>query len=103
MSIIRHDVDVVAELQVFIRDVYKSVTVRFSCLVPYILTLVYRSLFWHADQDFFDKEVENHLHNSTSSIERAIARGNTTPNDLELLKQANLIQLVTCNLSVLCN
>lgn len=60
--------------------------------IPMHIYSLCRSLFWHADQDFFDKELESHLHNSRSSIQRAKEKGNITTEDSELLKQANYIQ-----------
>jgi len=57
----------------------------------YELTSLHRSLFWHADQEFFDKDIEAHSHNARESIDRAVERGQVTASDLELLKEANLV------------
>ncbi|PVF95761.1 hypothetical protein CPB86DRAFT_816902 [Serendipita vermifera] len=51
-----------------------------------------QSLFWHADENFFDRDLEDHFHNSTASIARAIERNKTGKEDFELLVHANHIQ-----------
>jgi hypothetical protein len=82
-----------AECKISASYIYKSVTV--SAYTDHAaISHRHRSLFWHADAEFFDKELPSHLRNSTSSIERAMERGRITSEDMQLLKRANSIQFV---------
>jgi hypothetical protein len=86
--------DSTTERKISASHIYKSITVSENADHITSALTDSRSLFWHADAEFFDNELENHLRNSTSSIERAIERGRITPEDLQLLKRANAIQCV---------
>ena len=49
---------------------------------------MWNSLFWHADAEFFDKELEGQYSKSSKALEKAIRRGRVSKGDLDLLKQA---------------
>lgn len=49
---------------------------------------MWNSLFWHADAEFFDKELEGHYHKASKALDKAIRHGRVSDGDLDLLKQA---------------
>lgn len=49
---------------------------------------MWNSLFWHADAEFFDKELEGHYHKASKALDKAIRHGRVSEQDLGLLKQA---------------
>ena len=49
---------------------------------------MWNSLFWHADSEFFDKELEGQYHKASKALEKAIRHGRVSKEDLALLKQA---------------
>jgi hypothetical protein len=46
---------------------------------------MWNSLFWHADAEFFDKELEGHHTKASKALDKAIRLGRV---DLEQMKQA---------------
>ena len=49
---------------------------------------MWNSLFWHADSEFFDKELEEHHTKAWKALQKAIRLGRVSQEDLDLLKQA---------------
>jgi hypothetical protein len=49
---------------------------------------MWNSLFWHADSEFFDKELEGHHSKASKALEKAVRHGRVSKEDLDLLKQA---------------
>jgi len=55
---------------------------------------MWNSLFWHADSEFFDKELEEHHAKASKAIQKAIKRGRVSQDDLDLMKQATRLLYV---------
>lgn len=49
---------------------------------------MWNSLFWHADAEFFDKELEEHHVKASKALQKAMRLGRVSSADLDLLKQA---------------
>ena len=82
----------IIECQIFAGNIYKLIAVSGQTELIHLSYDRFRSLFWHADAEFFDTALPDHLNNSAGSIRRAIERGRASLEDLVLLKQANNIQ-----------
>jgi len=48
---------------------------------------MWNSLFWHADAEFFDKELEGQYSKASKALDKAIRHGRVSEGDLDLLKQ----------------
>lgn len=49
---------------------------------------MWNSLFWHADSEFFDKELKEHHAKASKASQKAIRLGRVSMDDFDLLKQA---------------
>jgi len=49
---------------------------------------MWNSLFWHADSEFFDKEMAEHHTKAWKALQKATRLGRVSQGDLDLLKQA---------------
>jgi hypothetical protein len=48
---------------------------------------MWNSLFWHADSEFFDKELEEHHAKALKALKKARRLGRVSKEDLNLLEQ----------------
>jgi hypothetical protein len=49
---------------------------------------MWNSLFWHADAEFFDKELEENHAKASKALQKAMRLGRVSSADLDLLRQA---------------